>query len=546
MNLNEGPFTNLIKGKNTTDISKYKNDIERNILPALQQFGIMINPATVIPKNTSLSYSGTVGKDREPISVSFSTTHADKDPNKQLLYSIYYNNLGKEVASINTNEIGTILRSTQDTLDEFGFNKNGDKEEPEETQPEQSQDSDVEKLNSLDNEPPEQGEPEQAQDNKGLPPMTLLNKVDNPKTVDEEEIKRASNILVEVLESFDISSTVEDVKVGPSVTQFQLSLKSGTKVSAVKSLDKEISMALSAKEVRIQAPIPGTSYVGIEIPNKEITAVNLINVLENTEKKGLSVALGVDIEGKAHQADILKMNHLLIGGSTGSGKSACINSFLTSLLMQYTPDQVRLVLIDPKQVEMSSYRGIPHLLRPVITSPEEAVTALEDLVDIMQERYQKFAAVKVRNIEGYNNKVEKYNELNQGNKMNYMYYIVCVIDELADLMIASKSSVEQSIQRITQLARAAGIHLIVATQRPSADVVTGVIKANIPSRISFAVPSNTDSRIILDQGGAEKLLGKGDMLYKPQGSASATRLQGAYTTDEEVEAVTNYIKGGKY
>ena len=543
MKLNEGPFLDIIKGKNTKDISKFKNNIERNILPALNQFGIKINPATLNQKNTELDYSGLV--DGEPVGISFSTADQRKDKDKDLLYTIYYNNLAEPAASVNANEIGTILRSTQNTLNKLKNIDNKNTNNNTEKQP----DENVEKLNSIsnspDNEPPEKSQPGDTQDNHGLPPKDLLNHDEGTKSVDKDELDRMSNLLVEVLESFDIHCKVEDIKVGPSVTQFQISLQAGTKVASVKNLDKEISMALSAKEVRIQAPIPGTSYVGIEIPNKEITAVNLANVLENTEKRGLSVALGVDVEGNPHQADILKMNHLLIGGSTGSGKSACINSFLTSLLMQYTADQVRLVLIDPKQVEMTSYKGIPHLLRPVITNPEDAVAALQELVDIMQDRYSIFAAVKVRNIEGYNNKVEKYNAQNPKDKMKYMYYIVCVIDELADLMIASKNSVEQSIQRITQLARAAGIHLIVATQRPSADVVTGVIKANIPSRISFAVPTNTDSRIILDQGGAEKLLGKGDMLYKPQGSATATRLQGAYTSDEEVERVTDYVRGGK-
>lgn len=357
------------------------------------------------------------------------------------------------------------------------------------------------------------------------------NKVENNLS---PELKETGEKISAILKNYNINATLVNAKVGPRVTQYEYKLGSGVKINEVSNLNKEIAMGLAVSQVAI-GPVEGDTTLGIQVPNKESANVSLSDVLEKSDKSGVSMALGKDTNGNAISADILKLQHILIGGTTGSGKSACINSMICSLIETYSPDQVRLVLIDPKKVELSAYKSIPHLLMPIVTDPQKAADTLDDLCDLMDKRYETFNKVEVKNIESYNNLVAKYNE--SGKSAKPMPYIVCIIDELADLMQTAGKQVEGSIKRLTQLARAAGIHLIVATQRPSVDVVTGVIKSNINSRIAFTTPSQVDSRTILDQGGAEKLLGKGDMLYKPIGASNAKRVQGAYVSDDEVNQI---------
>ena len=371
-----------------------------------------------------------------------------------------------------------------------------------------------------------------------LPSLNLLENPKPTKVNSNDFIKSNKMILERVLNDFGIHGNVVEIHVGPAVTQYEISVSSGTKVSRIKALDKELALALAAKSVAIEAPIPGKNTVGVEIPNPTISAVKIKEVLGNIppaqQKAKILVALGKDLMGRVQTADISRMPHLLVAGSTGSGKSVCMNSIIASILMRYRPDEVKLVLVDPKKVEMSNYNGIPHLLWPVVTDPKKASVALQKLVDMMDSRYNKFAETGVK-------KIEEYNIL--ADKKNYekMPYIVIIIDELADLMMVASKEVEGSIQRITQLARAAGIHLIVATQRPSTNVITGVIKANIPSRIAFAVASSIDSRTILDSGGAEKLLGKGDMLFLPMGENTPMRIQGCFITDEETQKLIDHV-----
>ena len=378
-----------------------------------------------------------------------------------------------------------------------------------------------------------------------LPSMDILNPIKKSTKGNTTEFLNTTRIALErVLNDFQISGRVVEIHEGPSVTQFEVEIKAGTKVSRITSIDKEIALALAAKDVRIQAPIPGKSTVGVEIPNKVIAAVPIREVLANPPKDMASakimVALGKDIMGRTQCADISKMPHLLVAGSTGSGKSVCINSFICSILMYKKPDEVKLVLVDPKKVELSNYNGVPHLLWPVVTDPKRANVALQKIVAEMERRYDVFAENNVKNISSYNEMIEKDNKRNDTD-IAKMPYIVVIIDELADLMLVAAKEVEDSIMRITQMARAAGIHLIVATQRPSTDVITGVVKANIPSRISFAVASQIDSRTILDMKGAEKLLGRGDMLYLPMGSNTPVRIQGNFISDEEIERLINYV-----
>ena len=337
------------------------------------------------------------------------------------------------------------------------------------------------------------------------------------------------------------------MNIGPTVTQFELHVKNGTKISKITGLSKEIALALGAKDVRIEAPIPGKTSVGIEIPNKNPVGVPIREVIERRRKEmidpnmKLPVSLGKDINGVPMIFDLSKTPHLLVAGSTGSGKSVCINSFIASLLINKRPDEVKLILVDPKKVELSNYNGVPHLYCPVVTDPKKASVALQNVVKEMENRYLTFEEEKVKNITGYNEKIEKLMKSNPEENYHKMPYWLVIIDELADLMLVASKEVEDSIMRITQMARAAGIHLIVATQRPSTDVITGVVKANIPSRISFAVASQIDSRTILDCGGAEKLLGKGDMLFKPMGQNNPTRIQGNFISDEEIERVISYV-----
>ena len=379
--------------------------------------------------------------------------------------------------------------------------------------------------------------------NYKLPPLSLLSRTNKGKSSTNEAVIEANiGKLEKVLKDFGIIAKVVEVNVGPSVTQYELEISSGTKMSKITSLNKEISLALAKKDVRIQAPIPGKSTVGIELANDSITPVGLREILEsfpaNKQNSKLMVALGKNIMGNSIFCEIDKTPHLLVAGATGSGKSVCINCIIASLLMRTKPSEVKLMLVDPKKVELSMYNGIPHLLMPVVTDPRKANDALKRIVREMEDRYDMFSEKNVKNIATYNEWVDKENaKRSPDDQMRHMPYIVVIVDELADLMLVASKEVEDSIMRITQMARAAGIHLIIATQRPSTDVITGVIKANIPSRIAFAVSSNIDSRTILDQGGAEKLLGKGDMLFSPMGDITPVRVQGAYVSDEDLEKI---------
>ena len=387
-------------------------------------------------------------------------------------------------------------------------------------------------------------------DSKGYnkPPMGLLIKPKIKKEAikaNQDSIKTNVTELEKVIRDFGVEGKVVAANIGPSVTQYELEIKSGTRLSKITALNREIALELGAKDVRIQAPIPGKKTVGIELPNKSIMSVSIREILEAVPKSKddskLLVALGKSIMGNPVWCEIDKTPHLLVAGSTGSGKSVCINSMITSILMRTKPDEVKLVLVDPKKVELSMYNGVPHLLTPVVTDPKKANIVLQKIVKIMEDRYDLFEGSKTKNIAGYNAYVDKKNEsLPDDEKINRLSYIVVIIDELADLMLVAAKEVEDSIMRITQMARAAGIHLIVATQRPSTDVITGVVKANIPSRISFAVSSSIDSRTILDMSGAEKLLGKGDMLFLPQGESIPTRVQGTFVSDDEIKAVVDY------
>ena len=315
-------------------------------------------------------------------------------------------------------------------------------------------------------------------------------------------------------------------------------------MSRIVSLSDDLALALAAKDIRMEAPIPGKSAIGIEVPNSEVAVVSLREVLEAKDKlkpsAKLQIALGRDITGEAVLAELNKMPHLLVAGATGSGKSVCINGIITSILMRAKPHEVKMMMVDPKMVELNVYNGIPHLLAPVVTDAKKASQALKKVVSEMERRYDLFSHSGTRNIEGYNDHVKKHNA-ETGEKQPLLPYIVVIVDELADLMMVASNDVEDSITRLAQMARAAGIHLIIATQRPSVDVITGVIKANIPSRIAFAVSSQTDSRTILDSGGAEKLLGRGDMLFLPVGASKPVRVQGAFLSDEEVEEVVDYV-----
>ncbi|MCR5565755.1 MAG: DNA translocase FtsK, partial [Clostridiales bacterium] len=372
-----------------------------------------------------------------------------------------------------------------------------------------------------------------------FPPITDLAKplagVGDTRAEDEDRSRR----LVETLASFRVPARVVHVTHGPAISRFELELEAGTKVNKVSELEKDIAYGMSATSVRIEAPIPGKRLVGVEVPNKKVTTVTLREVMESepmqNAKSILTVALGKDIAGTPIVCDLAKMPHMLIAGQTGSGKSVCINAIINSLLYRASPDEVKMILVDPKVVELQCYNGIPHLLIPVVNDPRKAAAALAWAVAEMMERYDKFAERKVRNLEGYNQAVEKTGE-------RPMARIVIIIDELADLMMVCKKDVEEYICRLTQLARAAGIHLIVATQRPSVDVITGLIKANIPSRIAFKTASSVDSRTILDRNGAEQLLGWGDMLYVPTGSFAPTRVQGCFLSDEEVNRIAKHVK----
>ena len=380
-----------------------------------------------------------------------------------------------------------------------------------------------------------------------FPPIDLLHKSKkNGSGNSSTELKETAYRLQQTLKNFGVNVTITDISQGPSVTRYELQPEQGVKVSKIVGLADDIKLNLAATDIRIEAPIPGKAAVGIEVPNKENMAVSLRDLLETNDFKEfgskLAFAVGKDIGGKTVVTDIAKMPHMLIAGSTGSGKSVCINSIIMSILYKAKPDEVKLIMIDPKVVELSVYNGIPHLLIPVVTDPKKAAGALHWAVAEMSERYKKFADLNVRDLKGYNKAVEASGGMIDGEPVSVMPQILIIVDELADLMMVAPGEVEESICRLAQLARAAGIHLIIATQRPSVDVITGLIKANMPSRIAFAVSSGVDSRTILDSNGAEKLLGKGDMLFAPQGYPKPARIQGAFVSDEEVSDVVDFLK----
>lgn len=432
----------------------------------------------------------------------------------------------------------------------------GNSEEEEENVPQKVKISNINELKNIpvkDNhvaEEKEVNEEKKYQPNHSyrLPPLSLLNPPKKSKNeMEQSAIERNIEVLEKVLRDFGISGKVVEVHIGPAVAQYELEIASGTRVNKITSIDREIALALAKKDVKIQAPIPGKSTVGIEFANDVSTPVSFYEIMDsklmrNAPEKKLMVPLGKSIMGDIGVCEINKMPHLLIAGTTGSGKSVCVNGVICSILMRAKPDEVKLVMVDPKVVELSVYNGIPHLMCPVVTDPKKAAVALTKMVQEMENRYQTFSDSKTKNIEGYNAYVDKYNEehKNEEYQKRKMPYIVIIIDELSDLMMVAAKEVEDSILRITQKARAAGIHLIVATQRPSTEVITGLIKANIPSRISFAVGSGIDSRTILDQTGAEKLLGKGDMLFLPIGTNAPTRIQGSFITDDEIKKIIDF------
>ena len=382
-----------------------------------------------------------------------------------------------------------------------------------------------------------------------LPPFSLLTNVSGkPSNINANSAEVKGKKLIEILNNFGIEAKLENTHIGPSVTKFEIKPDTSVKVNRIINIQDNIKMELAAKTIRIEAPIPGRSAVGVEIPNAETVTVRMSELMRNIPEKyiksKLMFTLGKDLMGKPVYCELNKMPHLLVAGATGSGKSVCMNTIITSYLLRSNPDDLKLVLVDPKKVEFSPYHDIPHLLWPVITDTNLASMMLKKAVVIMEERYDAFASVGVRDIASFNDFVERHNaSIKEGESlMNKLPYIVIIIDELADLMAVAKKDVELSIQRLTQLSRACGMHLIVATQRPSTDVITGLIKSNIPSRISFAVSSSIDSRTILDQTGAEKLLGYGDMLYMPQGESAPIRIQGCFVTDEEIKKITDYVK----
>ncbi|MEE0865442.1 MAG: DNA translocase FtsK [Clostridia bacterium] len=373
------------------------------------------------------------------------------------------------------------------------------------------------------------------------PPVELLSK--SPKKAlkgGARALTDTATKLQKTLYSFGVSAKVENVSVGPAITRYELKPAEGVRVSKIANLADDIALNLAAETIRIEAPIPGKQAVGIEVPNKEKEVVHFREVLDSDEfrsnKSKLTIGLGKDVAGNVQLADIAKMPHVLIAGSTGSGKSVCINTIITSIIYNAKPSEVKFVMVDPKVVELSVYNGIPHLLIPVVTDPRKAAGALAWAVQEMDDRYNKFASKGVRDLKGYNKAIEKENEAGK------LPQIVIIIDELADLMMVAKNDVEDAICRLAQKARAAGMHLVIATQRPSVDVITGLIKANVPSRIAFAVSSQVDSRTILDSVGAEKLLGKGDMLFFPAGAPKPSRVQGAFVSDDEVEKIVDFIK----
>ena len=378
-----------------------------------------------------------------------------------------------------------------------------------------------------------------------LPPVSLLSQV---KATDQQEdlnnIKKNTKTLQQTLKSFGVDATVENVNLGPSVTKYELRPAVGVKVSRITHLADDLALALAAKDIRIEAPIPGKSLIGIEVPNQQIATVGFRDMVENAPSNDnpMEVPLGRSVTGDIKMADLTKMPHLLIAGATGSGKSVAINVIITSILLKAKPHQVKMLMIDPKKVELSVYNGIPHLLSPVVSEPKKAARALGKVVAEMERRYELFAKFGVRNLDGYNKLVKQQNDDHPDEVQANLPLILVIVDELADLMMTVSHDVEDAIVRIAQMGRAAGIHMILATQRPSVDVITGLIKANVPSRIAFAVSSGVDSRTIIDTNGAEKLLGRGDMLFEPIDQNKPVRIQGAFISDHDVESVVDFIK----
>lgn len=378
-----------------------------------------------------------------------------------------------------------------------------------------------------------------------LPSLQLF-APDKPKDQSKEKkiVRENIKILEATFASFGIKVTVERVEIGPSVTKYEVKPAVGVRVNRISNLSDDLALALAAKDVRIEAPIPGKSLIGIEVPNSDIATVSFRELWEQSQTKAenfLEIPLGKAVNGTARAFDLSKMPHLLVAGSTGSGKSVAVNGIIASILMKARPDQVKFMMVDPKMVELSVYNDIPHLLIPVVTNPRKASKALQKVVDEMENRYELFAKVGVRNIAGFNAKVEEFNSQSEYKQIP-LPFIVVIVDELADLMMVASKEVEDAIIRLGQKARAAGIHMILATQRPSVDVISGLIKANVPSRVAFAVSSGTDSRTILDENGAEKLLGRGDMLFKPIDENHPVRLQGSFISDDDVERIVNFIK----
>jgi DNA segregation ATPase FtsK/SpoIIIE, S-DNA-T family len=453
--------------------------------------------------------------------------------NREKLATVFQGPNGEKVSKFSIIKDFFSTNDIEEYIEEF-------EEEIDDEEEEEAQEIIIDKKIDLD-------QLESAQ-NYQLPSFDLLK---NPMSTDplaqnQKYANKKATLLANFLKEFDLDVNISKINIGPSVTKFELTLSAGIRVNRIANLADDIKMALAVKEMRIEAPIPGKSAIGIEIPNYKNTLITLKEVLNDINYKKenkLVFGLGRDINGQSIYTSLNQMPHLLVAGSTGSGKSVCINAIIVSILMNAHYDEVKFLLIDPKRVELNIYDGLPQLIAPVITNPKSASIALKKVVQEMDNRYQILANHNCKNIEAYNEYVEKINQkANDENKLARLPYIVVVIDELADLMMISPKDVEECIMRITQMARAAGIHLIVATQRPSTDVMTGIIKANIPSRIAFAVSSSIDSRTILDMSGAEKLLGNGDMLFYPTGINSSKRVQGAFLSDEEVGKVVYAIK----
>lgn len=516
----KGVMSNVASKNNSNKNLSFKDRVSNMKQSAIDMITDEVDENTVVKKESKLKNFMSKKKAEK---VEEAVIDYDEDVNDKTIKIVGFNKAEDEYLEILE---GTQSMSELDVLKELQDIKEESKEKP--------------KLNNLENEvqktQPINIKSEATYENYKIPSIELLNKVDkkNDDNGRKKVLKNAS-LLEKTLSDFGVEAKVNQVTVGPTITRYEIQPSPGVKVSKIVNLTDDIALSLAAKSIRIEAPIPGKSAIGIEVPNEEAQMVGLRDVIESDEFKKfdspLAMALGKDISGKPIIGDIGKMPHLLIAGSTGSGKSVCVNTLINSILYKAKPDEVKFLLIDPKVVELASYNGIPHLLIPVVTDPKKAANALNWAVVEMNRRYKLFADTQVKDITSYNEKAEEK-----------LPKIVIIIDELADLMMASANDVEDYICRLAQMARAAGMHLIVATQRPSVDVITGVIKANIPSRIAFAVSSQTDSRTILDMGGAEKLLGKGDMLFYPLGAAKPVRLQGAFISENESEKIIDYVK----